>query len=174
MPVLYQHKDSSRHYTVTRIAGKFVTFQVSPAGASKLRVAGIKDGQIFPRDLLFALYREGELSTAASGAFDSDDQSTNQAEFDFAGDLTSDTLFPVCDCCSTVFGLSLIVVKAGPRLAGEVTCSRCFGDFGLDSDFRTPLPVPKKDLGETLLFLKRLSRKQPNVAKLEHILRTVS
>ena len=170
MPTLYKHKTEFHHYILTSIANKVVTFQVTANGVSKLRTAGVTPGQRFPRHLLFALYRDGDLSTAASGQLDFTDPVNVQPEFDFSEDLKSDSEFPVCDCCSSGFSLSLVVVKYAEQLAGEISCSQCVRNYGLATDFCTPLPIPQAKLTDCLLFLNKISKKQPNIIKLDHIL----
>lgn len=173
MPTLYQHQTEFHYYILTSINSHVVTFRVTTAGVSKLRAAGINVGQRFPRRLLFALYRDGDLSTTSSGQLDSSAHADSQVEFDFAEDLTGSSEFPVCDCCSGVLKLSLVVVTNGQHLAGEITCLQCYNNYGLDSDFRTPLPIQSSNLADTLLYLNKLLRRTPNTTKLEHILHRV-
>ncbi len=151
-----------------------VTFHVSPSGVAKLRSAGVITGKTFSRRLFFSLYRDGELSTAASGTLGTPDPNQAQVEFDFTEDLTSEYEFPVCDCCSTVFTISLVVVKKGSESAGEVACANCFAKYRLQSDFQTLLPIPKEHLVESRLYLQKLTRRTPNVIRLERILLAVS
>lgn len=174
MPVLYQHQTLGHHYILASVDGNVVTFHASPSGVAKLRSAGVTVGKPFSRRLFFSLYRDGELSTAASGTLGVADPDQPQVEFDFTEDLTSDCEFPVCDCDSNVFQISLVVVKKGSQLAGEITCADCFAKYSLQSDFQTLLPIPKDQLVESRLYLQTLTRRTPNVIRLQHILLAVS
>jgi hypothetical protein len=43
----------------------------------------------------------------------------------------------------------------------------------LETDFRTPLPIPQKHLADSLLYLNKLLSKSPNIIRLEHIILNV-
>lgn len=127
----------------------------------------------FSRRLFFSLYRDGDLSTVASGTLGVPDPNQLQVEFNFTEDLTSDCEFSVCDCCSNVFAISLAVVKKGTG-SGEIACADCFAKYSLQSDFQTLLPIPKEHLVESRLYLQKLTQRTPNAIRLERILLAVS
>lgn len=174
MPVLYQHQTLGHHYILASVEGNVVTFHVSSDGVAKLRSAGVSVGNTFSRRLFFSLYHDGELSTTASGTLGIADPDKPQVEFDFTEDLASDCEFPVCDCCSSVFSISLVVVKTGLECFGEVTCADCFAKYSVESDSQTLLPIPKEHLVESRLYLQKLTRRTPNVIRLERILLAIS
>jgi hypothetical protein len=143
---------------------------VSAAGAAKLRTAGISVGQEFSRRWLDALRRDGDLSTASTGRLGLSIGANLEREFDFVDEVDTGSAFPACDCCSSVFGLGLVVIKHNRQLAGEVTCLDCFRKYGVESDTRLVLPPPKQNLGQYMRLLSELSTETISVTKVQRII----
>ncbi len=110
------------HYVLTRIDNAIRTFQLTPAGESKLATAGILPGHRFERAILFDLFRSGDAFTRGSEGEIADSVLASQFKMDFENDPDPETAFPVCDGCQSVVELQLIFTGSGAGLSARLQC----------------------------------------------------
>jgi len=109
---------------LTSVRGTVVTFQLTPEGERKLRLAGVAPGSRFQRAILLDLYRTGDAFTHGAGAGDPAEPPA-QLEIDFTNDPEPETAFPACSGCAGVDELHLILCAAPAGLAARPQYPKC-------------------------------------------------
>lgn len=168
MPRLHKYVNRDAHYVLTRIDGSIITYQLTPAGESKLAAAGIVPDQNFERAILLDLYRTGDAFTR--GGEIAEAVLANQLEMDFASDPDPETAFPTCDDCGSVADLHLTLTGSPASLAARVQCPECRAKPANIADTSVPLSLLTRPLLSRLLEMKSVGVKAGNVMRYEALL----
>lgn len=142
MPVLHRYKDGATFYAKSSLAGRIVTWQLSPGGQRKLQDAGIGDGTRFPLHLLADLMRAGDAWTGGSGLGEVAVQSDgSQLHLDFPEDREAAALFPLCEVTGSLHDLHLVVWQEGATLRAQLLAPAARSALTPPHDLSTPVAI---------------------------------
>jgi hypothetical protein len=146
-----------------------VTFQLTPEGERKLRLARIAPGSRFQRAILLHLYRTGDAFTHGTGAGDLAEPPA-QLEIDFANDPDPETAFPACSDCASVDDLNLTLYAAPAGLAARLQCPRCRAKSAAgDMDASIPITLLSLATLKRLFALKPAATRHESVTRLQDL-----
>jgi hypothetical protein len=169
MPKLHQYRNRNACYVLTSIRDAVVTFQLTPEGEKKMRLAGIAPGSRFQRAILLDLYRTGDAFTLGTGTGDLAEPPA-QLEIDFADDPDPETAFPACSDCASVDDLHLTLCAEPAGLMAKLQCPKCRAKAtaaGVD----TSIPVALLSLAtlKRLFALKPAATRHDSVTRLQDL-----
>lgn len=168
MPRLHKYLNRDAHYVLTRIDDAIITYQLTPAGETKLASVGIVPGQNFERALLLDLYRTGDAFTR--GGEIAEAVIASQIEMDFVGDPNPESAFPTCDDCGSVADLRLTFTGGSTGFTARLQCPECQAKSADRPDASVPLEVMTRSLFARLGEVKGNATPSANVAKYEALL----
>jgi hypothetical protein len=167
MPRLHQYRSRNACYVLTSIRGAVVTFQLTPEGEQKLRLAGFAPGSRFQRPILLDLYRTGDAYTHGTGPGDLGEPPA-QLEIDFANDPDPETAFPARSDCASVDDLHLTLYAAPAGLAARLQCPKCRAKAATDGvDTSIPIALLSLTALKRLFVLKPVATRHDSVTRLQ-------
>lgn len=159
MPILHSYSSHSGYYIKSSIRGSIITYQLTPAGASRLSQAGMVDGEKFSRSLLIDLIRGHEAYTHGSGVDTSEVDQERQASFDFEGEEATEDLFPKCIEDRSSQDLHLIVLGSGESPEVKLLCATCRESIVSGMQINIPLAILDLQTLNNLETLKKIPPK---------------
>lgn len=169
MPTLYEYKDYSGFYILTRIRNNIVTYQLTPEGKRKLQSLGVKPGEVFSRNILLGLIAFGEAYTHRSGTREPPKVDQPSLFPDFPDEQDCRAEIPVCADCSSPDDLHFVELL-GEKCQATLLCFTCREKKQSSIDTSVPLPFVTKDLLDRILTMKHIAGKDRSVENYQKIL----
>lgn len=156
MPILHRYRSHSGYYVKTSIRGVIITYQLTPAGASRLLQAGITDSERFSRNLLVDLVQGREAYTHGSGVDAPEEDGGRQASFDLEGEEATENLFPKCGEDRSYLDLHLIALGSGESVDVKLLCVTCREAIAGKVQLNIPLAILDLRTLKNLETLKKI------------------
>lgn len=171
MPTLYEYKDYSGFYILTRIRNNFVTYQLTLEGRKKLRSLGVKPGEVFSRNILLGLFAFGDVYTHRGPGQSRGEQLVIPfpPNVDSLDEKDNEVELPLCADCSSPDDLHFVELLGEKRRA-TLLCYACREKRLSSIDTSIPLPFVTRGLLDRIFAMRDISEKDRSVENYQKIL----